>query len=115
MVATPIVLVLVPGNAVVEGHFARQAATDEQLERPINGGDPDLRVALFHQTVQLLRGKVFPGLQEGFKDRVPLLGMFQSDPLQMRMKDLLSVAQRFARDGSMIVNTFRQHGIAPGG
>src|SRR3954469_25069588 len=70
VVAASVVLVLVTGDAVVEGDLACQSALGEQLESTVDGSKSDLRVFLFHQPMEFVRRHVVAGLKEGLQDGV---------------------------------------------
>jgi hypothetical protein len=109
VMASAIVLVLVTGNAVVKSDFARQPATSEKFQSPVDGGKSDARVSLLNQSVQFVDGKMLARLQKRAQDGAALLRLLQADPLQMPMEDALSLANILARDGQMIVNSLLQH------
>src|SRR5208282_5011077 len=71
-----VVLVLITGDAVVEGDFAGQSATGEELQRAVNGGEADARVGFLDQAVQFVGGEMFAGFEEGSQNRVTLFGLF---------------------------------------
>ena len=105
MMAAPVVLVLVTGNAIMKGNFTCQSAFGQQLQRAINGGVADLGIALAHKLKELFGGEVLAGLKEGEQDGITLPGMLQSYFFQMFVEDLLRLPQRFAGDGRVIVNS----------
>src|SRR5262249_45812016 len=109
MVASTVMLVLEARNAVVKGDFAGQATLGEQLQSPVDGRKTDLGIAFSNKLIQLVGGEVLPCLEKGEQDRVALLGVLESNFLQMAMKDLLRVAQRLTRNGRVIVNSLLQH------
>ena len=109
VMAAAVVLVLVAGNAIVEGDFTRQSALGQQLERAVYGGESNARIALAHELVKLLRREMFVRLQECKQDSVALFGLLEANPLQMLMEPVLRLAQRFPRDRSVIINAFLEH------
>src|SRR6266446_8836272 len=52
VMAAAVVLMLVAGDAVVEGDFAGQSTPGEQLERAVDGGVADARIFFLHEAVQ---------------------------------------------------------------
>ena len=56
MVAAPVVLVLIAGDAVVERDFAGQPAFRQQLESAIDRGEADASVFFLYQAMQFVRG-----------------------------------------------------------
>jgi hypothetical protein len=52
VMAAAVVLVLVAGDAVVEGHFAGQAALCEKFQSAVNRGVADAGIFFLHQAVQ---------------------------------------------------------------
>lgn len=49
-----VVLMFITGDAVVEGDFAGQAATGEELQRAVDRGEADARIGFLHQAVQFV-------------------------------------------------------------
>ena len=64
VMAAAVVLVLVAGNAVVEGDFTGQPALGQEFEGTINRGVTDASVFFLHQTVQFIGGEMVTGFQE---------------------------------------------------
>jgi len=79
VMAAAVVLVLVAGNAVVEGDFAGQAALRQQFQRAIDGGVADAGVFFLHQAVQFVGGEMVAGFEKGMQDHVALRSLFQAD------------------------------------
>ena len=73
--AAAIVLVLVAGDAIVEGDFAGQAAFGQQFQRAVDGGVADAGIFFLDETVQFLGREVIAGFQKSAQDGVPLLGL----------------------------------------
>ena len=109
VMAAPVVLVFVAGNAVMEGDLAGQSALGKQLQRPVNRGVADARVFFLHQAVQFVGGKMVAGFQKRAQDRVALRGLLQADTLQVPMKDFLGLADHLAGDGGLIIDALLQH------
>lgn len=107
--AAAVVLMLVARNAVVKGNFARESALGEQLERAIDGGHADSRIALAYELMKLLDGEVLVSFKKGEEDGVALLGPFQADAFEMLLKAILRLAQPFLRDRDRIIDAFLQH------
>src|ERR1700756_260010 len=96
MMATPVVLVLITGNAVVEGNLTRQPTFGQKLQRSVNGREPHSRIFFSHQPVQLVGGKMFTSLKKRAQDRIALRGMLQAHALQVPMKNLLGLPNHLA-------------------
>ena len=109
VMATPVVLMFVAGDPVVEGDFARKATFGEQLQSPVNGGVSDASVFLLHQAVQLVSGKMVASFKECAQDDVALGGLFEADALEVLVKNVLRLAHHLARDAGLIVDAFSQH------
>ena len=73
--AAPVVLVLVAGDAVVEGDFAGQAALRQQFQRAVDGGVSDAGIIFLHQAVQFVGGEMVAGFEERAQNRVALGGL----------------------------------------
>ena len=110
VVAATVVLVLVAGNAVVEGDFAGQAALRQQLQRAVDGGVADAGVFFLHQTMEFVGGEMVAGFQEGMQNGVALRRLLQANGLQVAMKNLLGFADHLAGDGGLIIDALLQHG-----
>jgi hypothetical protein len=109
VMAAPVVLVLVAGNAVVERNFTGQAALGQHFQSAVDGGVADARVFFLHQAVKLVGGKMVAGLEEGVENHVALRGLLQANTLQMAVQDLLGFANHLAGDGGLIIDAFLQH------
>jgi hypothetical protein len=105
-----VVLVLITGDAVVEGDFAGESATGEEFQRAVDSGETDARIGFLDQTVQFVGGEMFAGFEESSQNRVALLGLFQADAFEMLPKNSLGFADALRRDGRLIVDSFLQHG-----
>src|ERR1039457_7083966 len=81
VMAAPVVLVLVAGDAVVEGDLAGQAALGQQLQGAVDGGEADARIAALDHVVQLFGGKMLVGFQKAAQNGVALAGVLQADAL----------------------------------
>jgi hypothetical protein len=92
VMAAPVVLVLVAGDAVVEGDFAGQSALGQQFERAVDRGVADAGVFFLHQAVQFVGGEMVAGFQKGAQNGVALRGLLQADALEMRWR--MSCASR---------------------
>ncbi len=110
MMAAPVVLVLVPSNAVMKRDFAGQAAFGQQFERAINRSKADAAILFLHETVQFIGRKVIPGFEKGAQDRVPLGRLLETHPLEMPVQDILRFANHFAGNRRLVINALLQHG-----
>ena len=110
VMTAPIVLMLVAGNAVVEGDFAGQAALRQQLQSAVDGGVADAGIFFLHHAMKFIGGKMVASFEEGVQNCVALRGLLQADVFEMAMKDLLGFADHLAGDGGLIIDALLQHG-----
>ena len=115
MVAAPVVLVLVAGDAIVKRDLARQATLGEKLEGAIDGGVADLGVFLLDQTVQFVGGEVFTGFEKRAENRVALGGLLQAHAFEVLVENALRFAHHFARDRGLVIDAFLEHAGAARG
>ena len=59
--------------------------------------------------MELLCGKMLVRLQECEQNCVALLSLLEAHLLEVLMKPILRLTQRFARDRYGVINTFLQH------
>jgi len=104
-----VVLVFVAGNAVVEGDFAGQSASGEEFQSAIDSSEPDTRIGLLDQAMQLVDRQVLASFEKRSKDGVALLRLLQADATEVLQKNAFCLAHVLARDGRLIVDTFLQH------
>src|SRR5271169_3809649 len=104
-----VVLVFVTRDAVVKSDLARQAATCQKLQRPVNGGETDARVGFLDQTMQFVDREMFTRFEESPQDGATLFGLFQADAFEMLQKNSFGFANVLPRDGFLIVDSFLQH------
>jgi hypothetical protein len=109
MVAAAVVLVLVAGNSIMKSDFAGQAAFRQQFQGAVNRGETNAGIFLLHQPVQFVSREVLAGFEEGSQDGIALRRMFQADPLEMPMQNLLRLTDHLGRDAGLIVNALLQH------
>ena len=109
VMTAPIVLVLKARDAIVECHFAGQPAIRQQLQRAIYGGETDALIFLLDQAMELVGGKMLACLQKCAQNGVALAGLLQSYAAEMLQEDALCLAQIFARDAGLIVDTLLKH------
>jgi hypothetical protein len=110
VMAAAVVLVFVACDAVVEGDFAGQAALCQQFQRAVDGGISDAGVFFLHQAVEFVGGEMVASLQKSVQDYVALRRLFQSDALQVAVKDFLGFADHLAGDGGLVIDALLQHG-----
>jgi len=79
VMAAAIVLMLVAGDAVVEGDFAGEAATGEEFEGAVDGGESDARIFFFDQAVQFVGGEMLARFDERAQDGIALSSLLQAD------------------------------------
>lgn len=109
VVSAAVVLVLVAGDAVVEGDFGGEPALGEELEGAIHGGEADLRVLFANLAVEFVGGQVVALLEKSLQDRVALAGQLQPYPLKVPMEDVGRLAEHFTRDGRLIIDPLWKH------
>ncbi len=109
VMAAPVVLVLVTGNAVVEGYFAGEPGFGQQLESPIDGGVADAGIFLLDKAVQFVGGEVVAGLEESAQYCVALGRLLEAYTLEVTVEDILGFAHHLARDGRLIIDALLQH------
>ena len=110
VMAAAVVLMLVAGDAVVEGDLAGQTTLRQQFQRAINRGVADAGIFFLHQAVQFVSGEMVAGFEKSMQDRVALRRLFQANRLQMAVKDFLGFADHLAGDGGLIIDSLLQHG-----
>jgi len=111
VMAPPVVLMFVAGDAVVKGHFAGQAAIRQKLQCAVDGGESDARVFLLDQPMKLVRREMLASFQKRSQDGTALLGLLEPDPLEVSQEDALSFADILPRNRWLIVDSFLQHGV----
>jgi len=104
-----VVLMLVAGDAVVEGDLAGQSASGEKFQSSVDGGETDARIGLLDQAMQFVDGEVFAGFEERSENGVALSSLFEADATKMLQKNSFCFAHIFARDRRLIVDTLLQH------
>src|SRR5215471_10612434 len=114
VMAASIVLVLVAGDAVVEGDFAGEAGFGQQLECAVDGGESDVRVFFLDQAVKFVGGEMLARVEESSQDGIALAGLLEADALEVAEKDAFGFAEVFAGNGRLIVNSFLEHAVAGG-
>jgi len=111
VMAAAIVLVLVAGDAIVKGDFARQPAFGQQFEGTVHGGIADADVLLLYQPMQFVGGKMVASLEEGAEDGVALRRLLQAHAFEVLMEDSLGLADHLARDRGLVIDALLQHGL----
>jgi hypothetical protein len=96
MMVAPIVLVFVPGYAVVESDLTGQPAFGQKFERAINGRKPNAVILLLNETIEFVGRKMVVGLKEGTQDHSALSRVFQPYPPQVIEENGLSLAHHLA-------------------
>ena len=117
MMVAAIVLMLVAGDAIVEGDFAGQAAFGQKLQRAVYRRKADALILLAHQTVEIVRGEVVSGVEEGAQDGIALTGVLQADTMEMIVKHGLGFAQHLRRNRRLVIHALLRrlvHGFPPG-
>ena len=109
VMAAAVVLMLVAGNAVVEGDLTGESALGEKLQRAINGGVADAGVFFLHEAVEFVGGEMVASFEERAQDGVALRGLLQPHAFQMTMQDILGFPHHLAGERRLIVNAFLQH------
>src|SRR5271166_4793046 len=77
VMAAPVVLMLVAGDAVVKGNFAGQSALGQQFERAVDSGVADAGVFLLYEAVQFVGGEVIAGFEEGTQNGIALCRLLE--------------------------------------
>jgi predicted cupin superfamily sugar epimerase len=109
VMTAPVVLMLVTGNAVVEGDFAGQAALGQQLECAVDGGVADASIFLLDEAMKFVGREVVAGFEKRAQNRVALRRLLQSDAFEVLVENLLGLAHHLARDGGLVVDSFLKH------
>lgn len=109
VMTTAVVLVLVPGDTVLELNRAGQSTLSQKLQRAIDGCKPDPGVALPHKAVQFIGGKMVTSFQKRAQDRVALFCMLQPDTPQVLMKNVFRFPDHLGRNRPFI-DAFLEHG-----
>ena len=105
MMAAPVVLVLVAGNAIVERNLAGKSAVRQEFESSVDGRESDVWIFLLDQSMEFVSREMFAGFQKCAQDGIPLTSLLQADPTQMLQKDVLGLAHILARNRGLIVDT----------
>jgi len=109
MVATPVVLMFVAGDAIMKGDFAGQATLGQQLECAVNSRVTDPGVFFLDQPMQLVCREMLARFQKRSQDRVALRRLLQANTFQMLVQDALSLAHHFGRDRRLVIDAFLEH------
>jgi hypothetical protein len=109
MMIASVVLMFVTRYAVVKSHFAGQSTAGKKLQRPVDRGNANARIALLNQSVQFVNRKVFASLKKSSEDRIALFRLFQTHAAEMSKENSLRLADALPRDIQMIVNSLLQH------
>ena len=109
VMASAVVLVLIPGDAVVKSNLTGKAAASQKFQSPVDGSDTDPRIGFLHQSVQFIDRKMLPSLKESAQNGASLPSLLQSDTAQMLKKNPLSLAHVLLRNGRLIVDSLLQH------
>ena len=83
MMTAAIVLMFVARDAVMKSNFARQSATSQKLQRPVDGGETDARIGFLDQPMQFVDRKMFTSFEEGPQNCVALFGLLQAHATKM--------------------------------
>ncbi len=112
VMAAAIVLVLVTGDAIVEGDFAGQSTLGQQFQRAIDSGVADASVLLVDKAMKFVRRKVIASFEKGAQNAVALRGLLEADALEMAVQDGLRFTHHLARDRRLIIDALLQHAIS---
>jgi hypothetical protein len=110
VMAAPVVLMLVAGDAIVKCNLAGQAAIGEQFESAVHGGEPDVRVFLLYQLIEFVSREMRAGFKKRAENRATLSSLLQPNAPQVAEKNAFGLANVFGRDGRLVVDSFLQHG-----
>lgn len=75
VMASPVVLMFVACDAILELDCTRQAAFGKEFEGTVNGGESDSGVALTDEAVQFVSGQMVARFKKRAQDRVTLFRM----------------------------------------
>jgi hypothetical protein len=109
VMAAPIVLVFVARNAVMKRNFAGQSTIGQEFERPVNGGESDMRVFFLDELAEFVGREMLARLEERPQNGAALFSLLQPDAPQMPQENPLGLAHVLRRDAGLIVNSFLQH------
>jgi hypothetical protein len=109
VMAAPVVLMLVAGDAVVKGNLARQAAFGQQFQRAIDRRIANAGVFFLHQSMEFIGRKMVASLQKRAQNRIPLRGLLKADLFQMPVQNFLGFARHLARNGRLVIDAILQH------
>ena len=104
-----VVLVLVTRDAVVKSDFTGEAATCQELQRPIDGGETDTRISFLDQPMQFVDREMLTSFKEGPQDCAALFGLLEADTFEMLQENSFGFADVLPRDRWLIVDSFLQH------
>jgi len=110
VMAAPVVLMLVAGDAIVEGHFAGQPAFGQELQGAVDRGVADAGILLLDKAVKLVGGEMVASLKECAEDGIALSSLLQAHTFEMPMENFLGLSDHLAGNGGLIVNALLQHG-----
>jgi hypothetical protein len=110
VMAAPVVLVLIAGDAVMECDFAGQSALGQQFQRSVDSGVSNAFVFFLNQPMEFIGRKMIARLQKCPQDRVALRCLLQAHALQMPMQNILSLSHHLARNRGLIIDAILQHG-----
>ena len=105
VMAAPVVLMLVAGNAVMEGDFAGESAPGQKLQRAVDSGEADAGIFLLDQAVQFIGRKMLASFEKRAQDRVALPRLLQTYAAEMLQENGLCLADALARDAGLIVDS----------
>ena len=112
VMATPVVLMFVAGDAIVESDFAGQTALGQELKSAVDGGVSDAGVFLLDQTMEFVGREVVASLKKSTQDSVALGGLFKANAFQMAVKNLLRLADHLAGKSGLIVDALLEHWLS---
>lgn len=97
MVAAAVQTVFEAGDAVVEFDLRGETALREELQRAINGGVADGRIALSNQVVQFFGGEMVVGSEKDAQDRIALSTVFEPEASYMFTQNAVGIIDQFPR------------------
>ena len=109
MMAAPVKLVFIARHTIMKSYFTGQTAFGQQFQGTVDRGEPNLGVLFPGEPEKFISREMIAGLKKGAQDSIALLGMLQTDLLQMAVEYLLRLAHVLARADRLIVNALLQH------
>ena len=111
VMAAPVVLMLVAGDAVVKRNFAGQAATGQELQRAVDGSKADAGIFFLDQPVQFVGREMLARFEKRSQDGTALFGLLQPDAFEVSQENALRFADVLPRNRWLIVDSFLRRSV----